>query len=325
MRPGAARTLLALALLCLAHAAAFGQGPARVYRLGILSPSVGTIDRMRAAALPELARLGFVEGRNLSIEARSGSPEEFPAIASDLLAAHPDVVLAAGNAAIIALRQQSETTPIVGSFIGDDPIAAGFAKSLAHPGGNVTGIFMLASELDAKRLDLLHELVPQARHVAVLAVNARRGEASIAATEEVGRRESLDVAPFFAAAPQDYAPALARMRSAGIEALLITSAPEFFTDARLLAALAIQAGLPTMCEWRSMAVAGCLVGYGPDFGELDRRIATYAARIFHGAVPAELPIEGPTHFEFAVNLKTAKALGLTVPPSILVRADEVIE
>jgi putative ABC transport system substrate-binding protein len=111
----------------------------------------------------------------------------------------------------------------------------------------------------------------------------------------------------------------------GMEALLIISAPELFTDVRLLAALAIQARLPTVCEWRSMAVDGCLIGYGPDFTKLGRRIASHVARIFHGATAAELPIEGPTHFEFAVNLKTAKSLGLTIPPSILARADEVIE
>ena len=131
--------------------------------------------------------------------------------------------------------------------------------------------------------------------------------------------------PFYAAAPEEYRKVFAAMQSAGADALQIVSAPELFSDARTLAALAVDAKLPTICEWRSMATDGCLVGYGPDFTELLRRTADYVARIFRGATPGELPIEGPTRFEFAVNLKTAKALGLAVPQSILSRANEVIE
>jgi putative ABC transport system substrate-binding protein len=143
--------------------------------------------------------------------------------------------------------------------------------------------------------------------------------------QEVARRDGLEILPFYAATLEEYPAAFAAMRAAGAEALQIVSAPEFFGDVRTLAVLAIEAKLPTICEWRSMAAEGCLVGYGPDFTGLLRRTADYVARIFRGAAPGELPIEGPTRFEFAVNLKTAKALGLTVPQSTLVRADEVIE
>jgi len=202
---------------------------------------------------------------------------------------------------------------------------AGFAKSLAHPGSTVTGIAMLAPELDAKRLDLLHEVVPGARRIAALAVSAQRDAPNLAAMREVAARDGLEILPFYAAASEEYPAAFAAMRRAGAEALQIVSAPELFSDARTLAVLAIEAKLPTICEWRSMAVDGCLVGYGPDFAELLRRTADYVARIFRGAAAGELPIEGPTRFEFAVNLKTARALGLTVPQSILVRADEAIE
>jgi len=314
-----------LAVLILAGVAAFAHADERVYRLGVLSPSAGSFDRMRGTTFPELARLGFIEGRNLVVETRFGTTEQLPALARQLAATSPEVVLAVGAAAIRALRQEAGSTPIVGSFICADPVMAGFAKSLAHPGSTVTGIAMLAPELDAKRLDLLHEVVPGARRIAALAVSAQRDAPNLAAMREVAARDGLEILPFYAAASEEYPAAFAAMRRAGAEALQIVSAPELFSDARTLAVLAIEAKLPTICEWRSMAVDGCLVGYGPDFAELLRRTADYVARIFRGAAAGELPIEGPTRFEFAVNLKTARALGLTVPQSILVRADEAIE
>ena len=315
----------ALAILFLAATAAFAQTPNKVYRLGVLSPSAGSFDRMRSTTIPELARLGFIEGRNLVVETRFGNTEQLPALARELAASQPEVVLAVTAAAIRALRQEAGSTPIVASFIGEDPVAAGFAKSLAHPGSNVTGIVMLAPELDAKRLDLLHEVVPGARRIAALAVSAERDAPNLAAMREVAGRDGLEMLPFYAATPGEYQSAFAAMQSAGVDALQIVSAPEFFSDARTLAELAITAKLPTICEWRSMAADGCLVGYGPDFAELLRRTADYVARIFRGAAADELPIEGPTRFEFAVNLKTAKALGLTIPQATIVRADEVIE
>jgi ABC-type uncharacterized transport system substrate-binding protein len=314
-----------LAALFSADPAALAQSADKIYRLGYLSPSAGSFERMRGTAFSELARLGFIEGRNLVVETRFGPTEQLPALARELAAARPDAVLAVTAASIRALRQEAGSTPIVGSFIGEDPIAAGFAKSLAHPGSNVTGIVMLAPELDAKRLDLLHEVVPGARRIAALAASPQRDAASLAAMREVAGRDGLEMLPFYAATPGEYQSAFAAMRSAGVDALQIVSAPEFFSDAHTLAELAITAKLPTICEWRSMATEGCLVGYGPDFAELLRRTADYVARIFRGAAPGELPIEGPTRFEFAVNLKTAKALGLTVPQSTLARADEVIE
>jgi putative ABC transport system substrate-binding protein len=287
----------------------------------VLSPSPGSLQRMRAMMFPELARLGFTEGRNLVVEARFGPTEELPALARELAMAHPDAILAAG--AIRAAQQATSKIPIVGSFIGEDPIAAGFAATLARPGGNVTGIAMLAAELDAKRLHLLHEAIPGVSRIAALAVSADRGAPNLEAMRQVAAHEGLALLPFYAAVPEDYPTAFAAMRSAGAGALQIVSAPELFTSASTLAGLALEARIPTMCEWRSMAAQGCLLGYGPDIAELNRRVADYVARIFRGAAPGDLPIEQPTHYEFAVNLKTAKALGLTIPFFILGRADEV--
>ncbi len=325
MRRRALFLLGLIAVLITEDPTVFGQSADKVHRLGVLSPSASSFNRMRTTTFPELARLGFIEGRNLVVVGRFGTTAQLPALARELAATRPEVVVAVTAAAIRALRQEAESTQIVGSFIGEDPIVAGFAKSLARPGGNVTGIVMLAPELDAKRLDLLHDVMPGARRIAALAVDAQRDAPNIAAMRQIAGRTGLEILPFYAATPKDYHIAFAAMRNSGADALQIVSAPELFGDVRTLAVLAIEAKLPAICEWRSMAAEGCLIGYGPDFNALKRRTADYVARIFRGATAGELPIEGPTRYEFAVNLKTAKSLGLTVPPSILARADEVIE
>jgi putative ABC transport system substrate-binding protein len=250
--------------------------------------------------------------------------EELPALARQLAAAHPDAIIAAGNA-IDAAQQATRTTAIIGAFIGADPVAAGFATTLSRPGGNVTGVAMLAPELDGKRLQLLHEAVPGVSRIAALAVSPDQHAPNLVEMRQAASHEGLALLPFYAAQPEDYPATFAAMRDAGASALQIVSAPQFFTNAATLAELALEARLPTMCEWRSMAAQGCLLGYGPDYTELQRRVADYVARILRGAAPGDLPIEQPTHYELAVNLKTAAALGLTIPPSILARADEVIE
>ena len=302
-----------------------GQTTDRVYRLCALMLSAGSVERVRTYVLPVLAGQGFVEGRNLVLEARIGTVAELPALAEELLAAKPDAILANGLMAIRAVRAHSNTVPIVGAFIDGDPVAAGIAASLARPGGNVTGVVMLGPELDAKRLELLHQAVPTARRIAALRVSPKRSEESLAAVRGAAEALGVELLPFYAEVPAVYPAAFAAMRSAAAQGLAIIAAPEFFTNASMLATLALEAGLPTVCEWRKMAEQGCLLGYGPDIVELNGRNADYVARIFRGTAPGELPIEQPTHFEFAVNLKTANALGLTIPPAILARADDVIE
>jgi putative ABC transport system substrate-binding protein len=297
----------------------------KVYRLGILTPAAGPVQRIRDLVLPELARLGFTEGKNLVVEARVGPTEQLPTVARDLGSVHPAVIIAVGAAAIRAIRQVGDVTPIVAAFIGEDPMAAGFAKSLAHPGGTVTGILMLAPELDSKRLAFMHEAFPDRRRIAALAVNRQRDAPNIAALEETAGLTGVTLLTFYAANSDDYLPTFDAMRSAKVDGIQIVSAPEFFADASKLASLAIEAHLPTICEWAEMARSGCLLGYGPDFTELEHRVANYVASIFRGAPPGELPIEAPTHFKFAVNLKTAKALGLTIPPHVLALADEEVE
>ena len=214
--------------------------------------------------LPALAREGFVEGRNLVLEVRTGTAAELPALAEELLATKPDAILANGPVAIRAVRASSTTVPIVGAVIDGDPVAAGIAASLARPGGNVTGVVMLAPELDAKRLDLLHQAVPTARRVAALGTSPTQAEENLAAVRRAAEALGLDLLPVYAEVPAEYPAAFAAMRSAGAQGLAILSAPDFFTNASTLATLALEAGLPTVCEWRKMAEQGCLLGYGPD-------------------------------------------------------------
>jgi putative ABC transport system substrate-binding protein len=206
-----------------------------------------------------------------------------------------------------------------------DPVTAGFAESFARPGGNITGIAMFATVLDAKRLQLLHEALPAARRIAVLAVSEKRHEMTLAAMAVTASAEGIELAPVYAEGPASYPRAFTAMRVAAAQALVIVAAPEFNRDAEILAALATDAGLPTMCEWGQMAARGCLLGYGPVAPELWRRAADYVLRILRGANPAALPIEGPARFEFAVNLKTAQQLAVTIPNSVLLRADQLIQ
>jgi putative ABC transport system substrate-binding protein len=305
-------------------ASALAQAPDRLYRIAFISPSEATIEDMRKYQLPELARFGFVEGRNLTLTTHVGPPARMPELAPEVIATKPDVVIAVSSVAILAVKEASSTVPIVMSFIGEDPIEKGVANSFARPGGSVTGA-MLAAQMDGKRASLLHEFVPAARRIAILTGRPPRHTEGAAEAQRVARGLGLETDVFHADEPADYAGAFAGMRKASSEALVIISAPDFFRDAALLSRLALEAHLPTVCEWASMAHDGCLLGYGPNFAALWRRPADYVARILRGEKPGELPIDQPTLFEFAVNLQTAKALGLTIPEAALVRADEVIE
>lgn len=187
-----------LAALMAASPYKFLYAADQTYRVGILTPSVGVIGKMRVTLFPELARLGFAEGKNLTIDVAAGDNAQLPSLARQLALNRPNVVIGVGAEAIRAMREAASRTPIVGSFIGEDPIAAGFAASLAHPGGTVTGIVMLAPELDAKRLLLLHEMIPDSRRIAALAVNPARDAPAIAAMNEAAERVGIKLLPFYA-------------------------------------------------------------------------------------------------------------------------------
>jgi putative tryptophan/tyrosine transport system substrate-binding protein len=279
------------------------------------------VDATRDVTLAELAKYGFVEGRNLIVDARIGSADALPRLARELVADKPDIILAVTSASIQAVREATTTLPIV--MFGDDPVRQGFAASLAHPAGNITGVTILAAELDVKRLQVLHEAVPSARRIAILA-HPQHTE-NIREMQRTALTFGIETHVFRVDQPKDYAAAFASMRKAGAQALVITAHSQFFHDGGQLVAFAVESRLPTICEWAEMARTGCTIGYGPNLREMRRRVADYLARILQGTPPSALPIEGPTRFEFAINLKGARALGIEVPQNLLLRADEVIE
>ena len=282
------------ALLLLTSAPVLAQGTAKMYRLGVLGPgdaSSWVSSPARIITVAKLAEYGFLDGGNLQIEPRYGSGPALPELARELVATRPDAIIAISRAAILAAHQATKTIPIVMSFFGEDPVAAGLVASFSRPGGNVTGLIMLTLELDAKRLELLREAVPEARRIAVLLTNRPEEDQKKAAMEDRARQIGVEPLFFPIAGAHEYAAAFRSMRDQGAQVLVVGSAPEFFRDATKIARLALDAKLPTICEWREMATAGCLLGYGPNLVELRHRTADYVARIFRGAAPGDLPID----------------------------------
>lgn len=293
----------------------------RVFRLGHLSNSIPSEAAARQVTLPELAKVGFVEGRNLVFDARLGESEALPALMRELLAGKPDAVIAVGGAAIAAAGAATRTIPIV--TFGANPIELGLAASYARPGGNVTGVVILASELEVKRLSILHEAAPDRRRIAVLTSPATGfGEAAM---QKAAAGLGVELLPFPVVGPADYPGAFAAMKAAGAQALVIGATSEFFRHAKQLAALAVDTKLPTICEWAEMARDGCLIGYGPNRVALRKRMADQIAQIFRGASAGDIAIETPTAFLLGINQTTAKSLDLQLPFSVLASADEVIE
>jgi putative ABC transport system substrate-binding protein len=291
--------------------------------LGILAPTEISAENTRRATLPVLVAQGFVEGRNLVVDFRIGNAERLPELARAMVAAKPDAIYAISNNAVEAAANATADVPIV--MFGADPVIQGYVKSLAKPGGRMTGVTVLSSDLDGKRLELLREAMPRARRIAAILPPSSSRDASLAALRKVAAVAGVELVPFDAPTPGDYAAAFAGMRKADAQALVIGAHAQLYRDTRQLVALARESKLPTICEWPDMARAGCVIGYGPDADELRRRAGEIIARIFKGAKPGDQPIEGPTRFELAINLKEARALGLDIPQSLLLRADEVIE
>ncbi len=297
------------------------QTPGRMYRLGHLANSAPSEASARQTILPELAKLGFVEGRNLVFDARLGESDAMPGLARELLAARPDAVIAVGGAAIAAAGAATRTVPIV--TFGANPIELGLAANYARPGGNVTGVVILASELEVKRLSILLEAAPDRKRIAVLTSPATAiGEAAM---RTAAGRLGVELLAFSATGPADYPTAFAAMQAAGAQALVISATSEFYRHGKQLAALALEARLPTVCEWADMAQAGCLIGYGPNRTALRKRMADQIAQIFRGVSPGDIAIETPTVLELTVNKTIAKSLDLSIPLAVLAQADEVIE
>lgn len=244
---------------------------------------------------------------------------------ADLVRARVDVIAAVSPPAIKAAKDATTTIPIVMAFSSVDPVQSRFVDSLGRPGGNVTGVAMIADEISGKRVALLKEMLPRATRIAVLTqANHTSSPSQVNAARPTAKNLGIELDVVEVRGSRDYDTAFAAVtkRAPG---LFVVANPTFFDDRQQLAAVAAKHRLPILCEWREMAEAGCLMSYGPNISDLFRRAAAYVDRIARGAKPADLPVEQPTKFELVINLKTAKALGLTIPPPLLHRADQVIE
>ncbi len=314
--------LSSMAATTLSPGAAGAQEPGRTYRLGalVLFPPG---DPARISMLEGLATAGFVEGRNLIVEQRGFTPDQFPTAARELAQAKVDAFVAGGGAAIEAARSASNTIPIVA--LADDMVQEGHVELLANRTGNITGISILATELDGKRLELLMELLPTARRLAILADARLLKQPEVERLEAAARLKSVALSIVRVEKPEDIDPALEAARAAGAEGVNILGSPMLFSARHRIFAKTTALPLPTLYQWPEGAQEGALVAYGPRYDETFRQWGRMAGKVLRGAKPSALPIEQPTKFELVVNMKTAKAVGLTIPPSILARADEVIE
>jgi len=324
--------LLAVGALLAAPLAAKAQQAAKTARIGYLSPNAAAVNpRLVEAFRQGLGDLGYVEGRNLLIEFRSaeGKSERLPALATELVALKVDVILSGGGTlAALAAQQATRTLPIVIVAVGD-PVTSGLVTSLARPGANVTGLSLLFPELVSKCLELLKQAVPGVSRVAVLsqpgAVPERTEKDILKGAEVAARALGMQLQVVEARGAEDFDRAFSQMTSARMDALTVLSTPVFSSERKRLVNLAAKNRLPTVFSFREYVEAGGLISYGPDLADLYRRSATYVDRILKGTKPSELPVEQPSKFELVIDLRTAKQLGLTIPQSVLARADEVIQ
>ena len=272
-----------------------------------------------------LAGLDYVEGRNLRLEFRfaEGHAERFAALADALVGDKPAVIVALGDAAVRAAQQATRTIPIVA--IADDLVAAGLVQSMAKPGGNTTGISILATELDAKKVEVLKEIVPAARRFALLRDPANSTEARLRAIAEMARVLGLELQTVDVESPADFAAAFATLRAGGAEALDILASPLLANFQHDLGRLTLEYKLPAICQFREMVEAGCLASYGVKRTEMYAMLAAYTDKMLKGAKLGETVAQQPSAVELVINQKTARKLGIELPPAILARADEVIE
>lgn len=301
------------------------QETAKVYRVGSLSPAGNPA--LEGVFLDAMRRLGYVEGKNLIVERRyaDNQLERLPALAAELVSLKVDVILATGTVAPLAARKATTTIPVVIWSTGD-PIGSGIAASLARPGGNTTGLTIDSPELAAKRLQLLKEISPGLTRVAVI-WNAANPYAAVVfkETQQAARLLAIQVESIEVRNPLDFDSAFVAVMKARPSGLVVVEDPLTFSLATRIVSFALTNRLPAMYGMKEFVSAGGLIAYGPDYQDLLRRAATYVDKILKGANPGDLPIEQPTKFGLVINLRTATALSLTVPQSLLVRTDEVIQ
>ena len=312
---------------------AFGQRPIRPFRIGYLSLRASQT-AWDEAFVQRLRELGYRNGDNLLIEYR-WADEDLSLLerqADELVRLPVDVIVTAQAPAVRIVKKATATIPIV--MVAADPVGAGLIPSFARPGGNLTGLSVVTTDLAAKRLELVRELVPGAARIAVLAwglagrfpaSKERRPITAVVETEAAGRLLGVEVRPYFIDGPTDLPRAFAAIEQARSQALIVKNNSLTYELRAAIIASSQRLRIPDMYEEREVVAAGGLVSYGPNVSELYRQVAGYVDRIFKGAKPADLPVQQPTKLDLVLNLKTAKAIGLTIPQSLLLRADEIIQ
>ena len=322
------RMALAGLVLC-SPLAALPQGAERMFRVGILRPGEAPLSaqEMQVVGFPRALReLGYVEGRNLFLETRyaGGDLQRLPKLARSFIDERFDLVVAVGTPALRAMQQATSTLPVVmyGNF---DPVALGLVRSLARPGGNITGVLIAPDgTLAAKRLQLLKEMVPQAARIGLLVPDDDSIRLQVQETLAAAQALRVEL-PVVTVRKNEYGNAFEALSRLRVQALVVGSHQYFVRDRAAIITLAAQHKLPAMYEWREQVADGGLMTYGTDLYGLYQRTASYIDRILKGAAPAEMPVERPTKFELVLNMKTARSLGLAIPPALRLQADEVIE
>ena len=325
------RAVLAAVALVAAPRAAGAQQTDKTARVGYLGFNLTERGPVQEAFRQGLRDLGYIEGRNLVIEYRDadGKIERFPALAAELVALKVDVIVTAGGTlGALAAKRATATIPIVFTAVGN-PVSDGLVATLARPGGNVTGLALVSTELVGKSVELLKQAVPGLSRVAFLrhpdAAPEHAKQDTLKEAETVARELGIRLLVVEARGPADFERAFSEMIRARVGALTVLGTAVYVRERRRLVELAAKHRLPAVYSFREFVDAGGLMSYGPDVADSSRRAASYVDRILKGARPGDLPVEQPTKFELVVNLKTAKSLGLTIPPSLLGRADQVID
>ena len=319
------RMLLQLGLGAAVSGHSWAQEAGRIYRLGCLFSA--PIDAPHQIALRDaLHQFGFIEGQNLTIDRRGYGlqADQFDEHAAEVVRAGPDVILAGGDAAVRTAQRASSEIPILA--LTDDMLGQGFVRTLAKPGGNTTGVTILASELDGKRQELLMEAVPGVRRIAALSDKTIATPSHLDDLRQVALSHGVELAIQPIGRPEEIAPAIDRAHAEDAGAMNVLASALLFNNRGIIFDRAAALKLPAVYQWPEMADQGGLMGYGPSIVQLHRDVlARQLVRLLNGTKPADLPVEQPTKFELVINLRTANAVGLTVPQSLLARADEVIE
>ena len=304
--------------------AAMAQEPGRTYRLGLLQAAPRDVPGLRAF-FDGLRSFGFIEGQNLIVDYHDygAQPDLISKFAADLVNARVDAIQAAGDPAIHAAQQATTTIPILG--FTDDMVASGFVTSVARPNGNITGVSILAAELNGKRQEILIEAVPGVSRMAALATNTMP-PAKLNALKEAARARNVELSIHQIASGEEIAAALDMAHASGATALNVLASPILYFNRRLIMDRVAALRMPAIYQWPEQAEEGGFIGYGPSVTQISREISSrLLAKVLRGTKVADIPVEQPTKFELVINLKTAKAMGVTVPEGLLVRADKVIE